>query len=57
MPVAIRGTRGLAPGRRAHIVFGKPRRYSLDGRRRAEAYREVADELLAEIKELYERAR
>lgn len=57
IPVAIRGTADWRPGRKAHIVFGKPRRYSLDGRRRAEAYREVADELLAEIKELYERAR
>ncbi len=57
VPVAIRGTRGWRPGRRAHVAFGRPRRYALDGRRRAEAYREVADALMNDIKELYERAR
>ena len=57
VPVAIRGTRGWRPGRRAHVAFGAPRRYALEGRRRAEAYREVADELMTDIKELYERAR
>ena len=57
VPVAIRGTRGWRPGRRAHVAFGEPRRYALDGRRAAEAYREVADALMDDIKELYERAR
>ena len=31
-----------------------PRRYARDGRRAAEAYRETADQLMAEIRSLYE---
>jgi 1-acyl-sn-glycerol-3-phosphate acyltransferase len=57
VPVAIRGTRNWRPGRRAHIAFGTPRRFGVDGRRRGDAYREVADELMNDIKALYERAR
>ena len=53
VPVAIR-SRGWRPGRSIRIVFGAPRRYQRDGRRAAQAYRETADELMAEIRRLYE---
>ena len=51
--VALR-SRGWRPGRRIGIAFGEPRRYGRDGRRAAQAYRETADQLMAEIRELYE---
>jgi len=51
--VALR-SRGWRPGRRIAIAFGPPRRYARDGRRAAEAYRQTADELMAEIRSLYE---
>jgi len=53
VPVALR-SRGWRPGRRIAIAFGPPRRYARDGRRAAEAYRQTADELMAEIRSLYE---
>ena len=53
VPVAIR-SRGWRPGRSIRIAFGAPRRYQRDGRRAAQAYRETADELMAEIRRLYE---
>jgi len=52
--VAIRGTRGWRPGRRVQIAFGPPRRYERGERRVAQAARETADELMAEIRGLYE---
>jgi len=54
VPVAIR-SRGWRPGRTVRIAFGAPRRYERGGRRAAQAYRETADELMAEIRRLYER--
>jgi 1-acyl-sn-glycerol-3-phosphate acyltransferase len=54
VPVAIRGTRDWRPGRRVHIRFGQPRRYERGKRRAAQAYRETADELMAEIRGMYE---
>jgi 1-acyl-sn-glycerol-3-phosphate acyltransferase len=54
IPVAIRGTRGWRPGSRVHITFGAPRRYERGDRRLAEASRETADELMAEIRAMYE---
>jgi CMP/dCMP kinase len=53
VPVAIR-SRGWRPGRSIRISFGAPRRYERGGRRAAQAYRETADELMAEIRRLYE---
>jgi cytidylate kinase len=53
VPVALR-SRGWRPGRRIEVAFGAPRRYARDGRRPAQAYRETADELMAEIRRLYE---
>ena len=53
--VAIRGTRDWRPGRPVHIAFGKPRRYERGERRAAQAYRETADELMAEIRAMHER--
>ena len=55
VPVALR-SRSWRPGRRIAVAFGAPRRYARDGRRAAEAYRETADQLMAEIRSLYERA-
>ena len=52
VPVAIR-SRGWRPGRSIKIAFGAPRRYERGGRRAAQAYRETADELMAEIRRLY----
>jgi 1-acyl-sn-glycerol-3-phosphate acyltransferase len=57
IPVAIRGTRMWRPGRRIHITFGPPRTYERGDRRPAQAYRETADELMAEIRALYEQSR
>jgi 1-acyl-sn-glycerol-3-phosphate acyltransferase len=54
--VAIRGTRVWRPGRRIHIRFGPPRTYERGDRRPSQAYRETADELMAEIRRLYEQA-
>jgi 1-acyl-sn-glycerol-3-phosphate acyltransferase len=54
IPVAIRGTGIWRPGRRVHITFGPPRTYERGDRRPAQAYRETADELMAEIRALYE---
>lgn len=56
VPVAIRGTRSWRPGRRVRIAFGEPRVYERGDRRPGEAYRETADELMAEIRRLYELA-
>jgi 1-acyl-sn-glycerol-3-phosphate acyltransferase len=56
VPVAIRGTRGWRPGRRATIVFGEPRVYERGERRAGEAYRATADELMGEIRRMYEAA-
>jgi 1-acyl-sn-glycerol-3-phosphate acyltransferase len=54
VPAAIRGTRQWRPGRRISIVFGEPRSYERGDRRPGEAYRATADELMAEIRRLYE---
>jgi 1-acyl-sn-glycerol-3-phosphate acyltransferase len=54
VPVAIVGTRDWRPGKRARVSFGRPRTYHRDGRRPAEAYRATADELMGEIRNLYE---
>jgi 1-acyl-sn-glycerol-3-phosphate acyltransferase len=54
IPVAIRGTGDWRPGRRVRITFGEPRRYERGDRRPAQAYRETADDLMAEIRRLYE---
>jgi 1-acyl-sn-glycerol-3-phosphate acyltransferase len=56
VPVAVRGTRGWRPGRRATVVFGAPRTYERGDRRPAEAYRATAEELMGEIRRLYELA-
>lgn len=56
VPVAIRGTGNWRPGRRVYIRFGPPRRYERGGRRAAQAYRETADELMAEIRGMYEQS-
>jgi 1-acyl-sn-glycerol-3-phosphate acyltransferase len=56
VPVAIRGTRDWRPGRRVYIRFGAPRRYERGERRAAQAYRETADELMAEIRGMYEQS-
>ena len=57
IPVAIRGTRVWRPGRRVDITFGSPRTYERGDRRPAQAYRETADELMAEIRAMYEQSR
>ena len=57
IPVAIRGTGTWRPGRRVDITFGPPRMYERGERRPAQAYRETADELMAEIRTLYEQSR
>jgi hypothetical protein len=54
VPLALRSRR-WRPGRRIEVAFGPPRRYARDGRRAAVAYRETADQLMAEIRSLYER--
>ena len=55
-----RGDPGHAGGggraQRISIVFGEPRTYERGDRRPGEAYRETADELMAEIRRLYETA-
>lgn len=56
VPAAIRGTGTWRPGRRIGIAFGEPRRYERGDRRPSAAYRETADELMAEIRRLYELA-
>jgi 1-acyl-sn-glycerol-3-phosphate acyltransferase len=56
VPAAIRGTRSWRPGRRIRIAFGEPRTYERGDRRPSEAYRATADELMAEIRRLYETA-
>ncbi|MGN6379814.1 MAG: lysophospholipid acyltransferase family protein [Gaiellales bacterium] len=56
VPVAIVGTRGWRLGKRVQVVFGERRTYHRDGRRPAQAYRETADELMADIRQLYEGA-
>jgi 1-acyl-sn-glycerol-3-phosphate acyltransferase len=56
VPAAIRGTRRWRPGRRVGIAFGEPRTYERGERRPSAAYRETADELMAEIRRLYEQA-
>jgi 1-acyl-sn-glycerol-3-phosphate acyltransferase len=53
VPVALR-SRNWRPGRSIGVSFGEPRRYARDGRRAATAYRETADDLMAEIRRLYE---
>ncbi len=57
IPVAIRGTGTWRPGRRVHVNFGPPRRYERGERRPAQAARETAEELMAEIRVLYEQSR
>jgi 1-acyl-sn-glycerol-3-phosphate acyltransferase len=57
IPVALRGTGTWRPGRRVDITFGAPRTYERGGRRAAQAYRETADELMAEIRALHEQPR
>ena len=57
IPVAIRGTGTWRPGRRVDISFGSPRMYERGDRRPAQAYRETADELMAEIRAMYEQSR
>jgi 1-acyl-sn-glycerol-3-phosphate acyltransferase len=54
VPVAIRGTRGWRPGRRVAVSFGPARTYERGDRRPAQAYRETADLLMADIRDLYE---
>ena len=56
IPAAIRGTGSWRPGRRIGIAFGEPRVYERGDRRPGDAYRETADELMAEIRRLYELA-
>jgi 1-acyl-sn-glycerol-3-phosphate acyltransferase len=56
VPAAVRGTGNWRPGRRVEVRFGPARRYERGDRRPAEAYRETADELMAEIRALYEQA-
>jgi 1-acyl-sn-glycerol-3-phosphate acyltransferase len=56
VPVAIRGTRTWRPGRRIAVAFGEPRTYERGDRRPSAAYRETADDLMAEIRRLYELA-
>jgi 1-acyl-sn-glycerol-3-phosphate acyltransferase len=56
VPVAIVGTRGWRPGKRACVAFGRARTYDREGRRPAVAYRATADELMQEIRQLYEEA-
>jgi 1-acyl-sn-glycerol-3-phosphate acyltransferase len=56
VPAAIRGSGSWRPGRRVQIRFGAPRTYARGERRAAQAYRETADELMAEIRALYEQA-
>lgn len=55
--VALRGTRGWRPGKRAHVAFGPARVYERGDRRPGDAYRETADELMDEIRRLYEGGR
>jgi 1-acyl-sn-glycerol-3-phosphate acyltransferase len=57
IPVAIRGTGTWRPGRRIDVTFGRPRTYERGDRRPAQAYRETADELMAEIRRLYGQSR
>jgi 1-acyl-sn-glycerol-3-phosphate acyltransferase len=57
IPVALRGTGTWRPGRRVDITFGAPRTYERGDRRAAQAYRETADELMAEIRALHEQPR
>jgi 1-acyl-sn-glycerol-3-phosphate acyltransferase len=57
VPVAIRGTGDWRPGRCITISFGPARTYERGDRRPAQAYRETADELMAEIRRLYEQER
>lgn len=57
IPVALRGTGTWRPGRRVDITFGQPRTYERGDRRPAQAYRETAEELMAEIRALYEQPR
>lgn len=56
VPAAIRGTGTWRPGRRVWIAFGEPRVYERGERRPGIAYRETAEELMAEIRRLYELA-
>jgi 1-acyl-sn-glycerol-3-phosphate acyltransferase len=56
VPAAIRGTRGWRPGRRVRVAFGEARVYERGERRPGAAYRETAEELMDEIRRLYELA-
>jgi 1-acyl-sn-glycerol-3-phosphate acyltransferase len=56
VPAAIRGTGTWRPGRRVRIAFGEARVYERGDRRPGIAYRETADELMADIRRLYELA-
>jgi cytidylate kinase len=53
VPVALR-SRAWRPGGSIGIAFGEPRRYQRDGRRAGDAYRQTAEQLMAEIRRLYE---
>jgi 1-acyl-sn-glycerol-3-phosphate acyltransferase len=53
VPVAIK-SRNWKPGQPIYVSFGEPRRYERDGRRASQAYRETAEEMMAEIRRLYE---
>jgi 1-acyl-sn-glycerol-3-phosphate acyltransferase len=57
IPVALRGTGTWRPGRRVDITFGPPRTYERGDRRPAQAYRDTAEDLMAEIRTLYEQPR
>jgi 1-acyl-sn-glycerol-3-phosphate acyltransferase len=56
VPVAIR-SRGWKPGKPILVSFGAPRRFERSGRKPSQAYRETADELMAEIRRLHEQLR
>jgi 1-acyl-sn-glycerol-3-phosphate acyltransferase len=56
VPAAIRGTHAWRPGRRVRIAFGEPRVYERGDRRPGVAYRETAEEIMGEIRRLYELA-
>jgi len=55
VPVWIK-SRGWRPGRHIVIRFGEPRRYERRPGRAAETYRQIADEIMGEIRRLAEGA-
>jgi 1-acyl-sn-glycerol-3-phosphate acyltransferase len=56
VPVAI-ASRSWRPGRPIRLAFGEPRRYERGERRASVAYRETAEDIMAQIRDLYERVR